>query len=238
MALPKIDHPIFTLELISTGEKIKFRPFTVKEEKIILIAQMSRDMDQIISAIKQVITNCVIEENFDVEKIATFDVEYIFINLRAKSVNNMVSIYLTDNEDEKSYNFEINLDDIKIIRNPEHKNKFTLFNDVGIIMRYPPFDSAVKVMNQGEKKDAITAILEMIGRCIDKVYKGDDLYIAGKDFNLEEAIEFINDSPIESVDTLKEFFDTFPTIEHEVHYTNSLGHERSYKLTGISDFFT
>lgn len=238
MSLPKIKHPTFTLELISSGEKIKYRPFTVKEEKIILVAQASNDINQVIDAMKQVITNCVVEKDFNVEKLATFDIEYLFINLRAKSVSNIVEVVLNDYDDKKNYNFTVDLDKVEVVRNPEHNRKINLHGDVGVVMRYPDYTIASKLLQLDEKAENITPLIEMMAACIEKVYQGEKLSTAGEDFTVEEAIEFINDLPVEAIDKLKEFFDTFPKIEYTINYKNSLGNERSYTLSGISDFFT
>ena len=238
MALPKIKHPTFTLELISTGKKIRYRPFTVKEEKIILIAQMSNEYPQILDAIKQVITNCVMDKDFDINTLATFDIEYFFINLRSKSVNNIVDVVLRDLEDEKDYNFKVNLDEIKILRKPEHTNKIQLNDGLGVILNYPNFDSAAGIFSTQIDADNITPMLEMIAKCIYKIYDEEKLFVAGTDFTPEDAMNFINDLPVESIDKFREFFDTFPEIEYTINYTNSLGNERSYRLSGINSFFT
>ena len=238
MALPKIKHPTFSLELISNGKTVRYRPFTVKEEKILLVAQLSNDHKQVNEAIKQVVTNCVVDLNFDVDSLATFDVEYFFINLRSKSVNNVVDIYLKDLEDEKQYNFKVNLDDIKIVRKPNHDKKIHLYDELGVVMKYPNYTIGAEMFVKDGSIDDVTALLEMIAKCIDTIYDGDKIYTAGEDFDSVEAITFVNDLPIEAVDKFKDFFDTFPEIEYVINYTNSLGNERSYKLSGINDFFT
>lgn len=238
MALPKVKHPLFTLELISTGEKIKYRPFTVKEEKIILAAQMSKDVSHVVDAVKQVINNCVIQDKFDVEKLASFDIEYLFLNLRSKSVNNIVEIIVTDGEDKKDYKFEINLDDIKPKKNPDHKKKIELLENLGVVMRYPGFESIQKISNLASDTEGMDGLFEMIGGCIEQIYDGDKLYVVGEDFNQNEVMEFIYDLPVECNDKLRAFFDTFPTIEHTINYKNSLGNERSYTVKGIYNFFT
>lgn len=236
MALPKINHPTFSLELISNGKSIRYRPFTVKEEKILLVAQSSEDRQQIVQAIRQVIANCVIDTDFDVDKISSFDMEYIFINLRSKSVNNIVEIILRDNEDGKDYNFEINLDDIKIVKKENHSKKIQINDELGVVMRYPNFNEANMFLTE-EDSDQVAVMLKMISKCIDLVYEGEKLYKAGEDFSEEEAFKFVNDLPLDSTDKFREFFDNFPEIEYLVEYKNSLGNDRTYKLNGISSFF-
>jgi len=237
MALPKINHPTFSLELISSGKTIRYRPFTVKEEKILLVAQSSQDRTQIIEAIRQVISMCVINEDFDVNKIPSFDLEYIFINLRSKSVNNIVEIVLRDNEDEKDYTFEVNLDEIKIVKKENHTKKIQIMDDLGIVMRYPNFNEANMLFDDSDDEDYVTSMLKMISRCIDVIYQGEKLYKAGEDFTEEEAFNFINELPVDSSDKFREFFDNFPEIEYVIEYKNSLGNDRTYKLTGINSFF-
>jgi len=237
MALPKIEHPTFTLELISTGKKIKYRPFTVKEEKIILVAQASKDLEQIVDAMKQVILNCVVEKNFDVDKLATFDIEYLFLNLRSKSVSNEVNITLQDYEDKKNYDFTVNLDEVKIVHDVKHNKKIELMNGIGVIMRYPNYEITSKLTKIDRNSENIVPLLEMIAACIEQVYQDDKFSVAEKDFTLEEAIDFITSLPVSEFDKFKDFFDTFPKIEYTINYKNSLGNERSYTLSGIADFF-
>ena len=236
MALPKINHPTFSLELISNGKTIRYRPFTVKEEKILLVAQSSEDRHQIIEAIRQVIANCVINTDFDVDKISSFDMEYIFINLRSKSVNNVVDVVLKDNEDGKDYNFQINLDEIKIVKKENHNKKIQINDELGVVMRYPNFNEANMFLTE-ENSDQIAVMLKMISKCIDLVYEGEKLYKAGEDFSEEEALQFVNELPLDSTDKFREFFDNFPEIEYVIEYKNSLGNDRSYRLNGVSSFF-
>jgi len=237
MALPKINHPTFSLELISTGKTIRFRPFTVKEEKILLVAQSSEDRAQVVESIKQVVTNCVVDEKFDVNKIASFDLEYIFINLRSKSVNNIVGITLKDNEDQKEYTFDVNLDEVKIVNKENHNKKISIMDDLGVVMRYPNFDESNMIFKNHEDSDPVTDMIKMISQCMDVIYQGERLYKADEDFDKAEALAFINDLPIESIDKFKDFFDNFPEIEYVINYKNSLGNDRSYRLTGINSFF-
>lgn len=236
MALPKINHPTFSLELISNGKTIRYKPFTVKEEKILLVAQSSEDRQQIVDAIRQVISNCVIDTDFDVDKISSFDMEYIFINLRSKSVNNIVDIVLRDNEDGKDYNFQINLDEIKVVKKENHSKKIQITDDLGVIMRYPNYRESNLFLTE-EDTDQVTVMLKMISKCIDVVYQGERLYKVEEDFTEEEALQFVNDLPLDSTDKFREFFDNFPEIEYVIEYKNSLGNDRSYKLNGISSFF-
>jgi len=238
MALPKIKHPTFTCKLVSTNKTVKYRPFTVKEEKILLVAQLANEVDQAIEAIKQVISNCVIDPDFDVSKLATFDVELLFINLRAKSVSNILDMTLKDYEDEKEYMFEVDLDKIEVVNNPKHTNKFKIADNIGITMKYPTFEMGARVEARQQNPNDIGLLIDLIAECVDVVYEGEKLYVAGTDFTQEEILEFVYDIPPEKLDEISEFFVTFPTIEYTIKYKNSLDHERSYTLRGLSDFFT
>jgi hypothetical protein len=183
------------------------------------------------------VTNCVVDEKFDVNKIASFDLEYIFINLRSKSVNNIVGITLKDNEDQKEYTFDVNLDEVKIVNKENHNKKISVMDDIGVVMRYPNFDESNMIFQNHEDLDPVADMIKMISQCMDVIYQGERLYKADEDFDKAEALAFINDLPIESIDKFKDFFDNFPEIEYVINYKNSLGNDRSYRLTGINSFF-
>jgi hypothetical protein len=176
-------------------------------------------------------------EKFDVNKIPSFDLEYIFINLRSKSVNNIVGITLKDNEDQKEYTFDVNLDEVKIVNKENHNKKISIMDDLGVVMRYPNFDESNMIFQNHEDSDPVTDMIKMISQCMDVIYQGERLYKAEEDFDKTEALAFINDLPIESIDKFKDFFDNFPEIEYVINYKNSLGNDRSYRLTGINSFF-
>lgn len=234
MTLPRINHPIFTHELISTGKKIKFRPFTVKEEKILLVAQLSGETNQINDAIIQVINGCVIDTDFDGDKLPIFDVEYLFLNLRSKSVNNIVDMTIVDYEDKNKYSFEVNLDELQIIKDPKHTKNIKLTDELGLIMKYPNFKHTMSLL---DKKKEIDPLIELISDCVEKVYEGEKLYVAGSEFTREEIIEFINDLPGPALKKIKSFFDTLPIVQYVIEYENSLGNQRRHVLRGLYDFF-
>lgn len=250
MPLPKIDHPTFPVIIPSSKKKIRLRPYTVKEEKILLAAQASDDNDETIHAVKQVVQNCVVGD-FDVESAPIFDVEYLFIKLRSISVSSIVELTYTDPEEvddkgrPRKYDFEVNLDDVQVRFLPEHKSKIDFGNNVGCVMRYPSFDTMNRVtehlvasLNEPTNEVALEALFMIYAESIDTVYDEDKIYKAGVDFDMTEMQDFINSLSGKSLSDIQQFFETIPTVYYEIVYTNSKGESKTIPLTGITDFFT
>lgn len=231
MSLPKISLPLFELKIPSSGEKIKYRPFTVKEEKILLIAQESKEIDQIILSIKQIINNCV--ENIDVEKLAMFDLEYILINIRAKSVNNMLTFAILDPDTEERVELELDIESIELKKDPKHTNKIKFENDGLIVMRYPAINE-VKLFT--ENRGNSSKIFEIMVSCIEKIVLGEEVYNTS-DFSPKELEEWIDDLDSKVIKELEEFFDTIPTLRYEKTYTNKDGDEKTFVVEGMETFF-
>jgi len=233
-ALPKISFPVFSLKLPSTGEEINYRPFLVKEEKLLLMAQSAEDPKEIVNAIKQVINNCIITEGVDVNELCTFDLEYLFIKIRAKSVNNVISVTYRDLEDDKRYTVDINLDEIEVKFDPNHTNKIEVNKELGIIMKYPRVDIANQIRELNGEMDLFFKILKA---SIDKIYDSENVYEA-KDYDEEQLDSFLQDLDVNTFKRIQDFFNTMPKIHHEVKYTNSLGNEKTITLNTLTDFFT
>jgi hypothetical protein len=219
MALPKLSHPTFDLTLPSTRQEIKIRPFLVREEKILLIAQQTEEPREVINAIKQVINNCVITEGFDIESLTTFDLEYVFIKLRARSVNNIIKLTYKDNEDDRNYTVDCNLDEVQVIFNPNHNNHIKVTDNISIVMKYPQARLMQSIDPDLSEQEVF---FELISHCIDTIVDGAESYL-------------VSEVPKEEV---QEFFQTMPRINHELKYTNSLGNERVIILDNLNDFFT
>lgn len=234
MSLPKLSFPTFELTLPSTKQVVKYRPFLVKEEKILLIAQSSEDPSQILNAVKQVLNNCIISEDIDVNSLTTFDIEYMFIKIRAKSVNNIINLTYKDNEDDQKYTFEVDLDEIEVKEFPGHTNKVALENNDYVLLKYPGPDIAKAVLDSAEEADVF---FKIIVNCIDKIFIGGVEYDASK-YSEEELDEFLQSLNVSTFKNFQEFFDTMPRLYHELKYTNSNGNERVIKLTNLNDFFT
>ena len=233
MPLPKINHPVYEFNIPSTGKKESFRPFLVKEEKLLLIAKASEDQADIFRAMVQVINNCSVNPKFAVEKLTVFDLEYLFLQLRAVSVSNISKVSYRDNEDGEIYDFEIDLKSIQV-KFPENVNKkIQITDDVGIVMRYPP---AAIFNDENYFKSGDNAYYELVVRCIDKIYSGEDVYNIA-DYSAKEIEEFLDDCGISTFEKIQEFMMNTPSLYHELNYTNKMGNPRTIKMTSLSDFF-
>ena len=233
MALPKLKYPIFELEVPSTKKTYKFRPFLVSEEKILLMAQQSGDLKEIILGLKQVIGNCCQDEEFDADRLATFDIEYLFLKLRSRSVSNTAKVYLTDNEDGKEYSFDVDLDSVTMMTYPGHSPKVQLNDEISLILKYPTTQmiDAIATM-QVETK----AFFEVMKYCIEFVLEGDKISVFA-DASEEERDEFVQSIDISTFTKITQFFETMPKMHYEISYKNSLGHDRKAVLRNLNDFF-
>lgn len=232
MPLPKIDQPLFDMIIPSSGKKITYRPFLVKEEKILLIAQQSGNDSEIIRAIKQILINC-IQDDLDLDTLTIFDLEYAFLKLRAKSVNNVVKLAYRDTEDDEVYNFELDLDTIEIEMPEGINSKIEISDSVGMTMKYP---SASITDSMGEFDNEVDLMTFFIVNCIDTIYDEDTVYIAD-DFSEEEISEFLDGLDVKTFEKIREFFENVPRLYHKIEYTNNIGSERSIELTSLKDFF-
>jgi hypothetical protein len=241
MALPKIKIPLFDVTIPSTKKDAKFRPFLVKEEKILLIAQSGGSKREMVNSLKQVINNCVTMldgTDVDVDALTTFDLEYIFLKIRSKSVENVVKLKYLDHEDEKEYEFEVRLDDIAIKYSPDHSNKVKINDDIGIVLRYPTA-SIINTFDKEEDEDlSETEIsIAMVKHCIDKIYDKEQVYLVSE-CAPGELDEFIDSMNVKAFEGIQKFFESMPTMYHKIEYTNSKGTARVIELTTLDDFFT
>lgn len=233
MPLPKLKHPIFELTVPSTQKSYRFRPFLVAEEKILLMAQQSGDLKEIILALKQVIGNCCQDLSFDSDALATFDIEYLFLKLRSRSVSNTAKVYLTDREDNKEYSFDIDLEKVEMKTNPEHSAKIALTDEISVVLKYPTTQmiDAIAAM-QVETK----AFFEVMKYCIDFVVENDKIS-KFSDAPEEERDEFVQSIDISGFTKITKFFETMPKMHYEIEYKNSLGNDRRAVLRNLNDFF-
>jgi len=230
--LPKIQDILYEVTIPSTGAKVKVRPFRVQEEKLLLSAATTKETKFIVDTIKQVIRNCIVTEPFDVDALAMFDIEFLFITLRAKSVNNIIPLEVT--EDGVTYKGEINIDEMKVIRSPEHTNKIMVTGDVGVIMKYPSLDF-MELFSDGNESEQ--NVFSVIVACIEKIFDNDGLYVRGDDFDDKAADEFISSLPGSAMKKLMGFFETMPVVKADVVLKSSDGSEKSFELKGLQSFF-
>jgi hypothetical protein len=234
MGLPKIDLPLFDIEIPSTGKRVKYRPFTVKEEKILLIAQESKDIDQIILAIKQIINNCVI--SVDVNKLAMFDLEYMLINIRAQSVNNEIQFSINDPDTKERIDLTVDISEIRVIHKEDHKQLIKVNDDVHIKMRYPTINELSGIIKSIKSKDKFEDLFNIMISCIENVIEGDSVLVL-KDFSDEEVAEFVNSFTTNQIDQIKNFFETMPALRYEAKYKNSNGDDKTFIIEGMETFF-
>jgi|TARA_R100000951_G_scaffold18426_1_gene14772 hypothetical protein len=232
MALPKIQQPLFELKLPICGKRIKFRPFLVKEEKILLVGKEADSKQQML-ALKQLLKAVVQEpKNFNPTDLILADMEYLFINLRARSVQNIVELKYRDKEDGKVYDFSVNLDELEPEIDPNHKNTIDLDGNIGIKLREPTI-GLLEELDIGQA-DLNDNVYELLAGCIEQVYDSEQVY---DEFTKEEAIEFITSLDINMFTKIKDFFDTLPKLTHTFEYVNSSGNNRKIVLQGLQDFF-
>ena len=232
--LPKIDYPLYSFKIPSLGTTHKFRPFLVKEEKLLLMAKQSENPTDILSAIKQIVDNCLVDDKLDTNKLAIFDLEYLFLKIRSVSVDNIVKVAYKDFEDEKIYDFEIDLGQIEV-KFPEKIDPVVKITETsGIVMKYPSAQlySDEEFLNLDKEY-----MFELIIRCIDKIFSGDEVYEASN-YTGAELSEFLENLNVKVFEQIQAFLLNIPKIEHEIEYKNSLGNDRKVVLNSLNDFFT
>ena len=236
MALPKINTPTYELVVPSTNEKIKYRPFLVKEEKILLIAMESNENNQILQAVKDIVLECTFNK-LDLGDMPMFDVEYIFLQIRGKSVGEVSKLSLLCQDDGETYaNVEVDLNDINVEVSENHTNKIELTDEMGIIMKYPTLDA---FNNTGISEINSKNMLDVISSCILQIYdkKGEEVFDA-KDQTTEELTNFIGDLNSKQFKDLQNFFETMPKLQHTVIVKNPKTEvENKVVLQGLNDFF-
>jgi hypothetical protein len=235
MALPKVNTPTYELVVPSTDEKVKFRPFLVKEEKILLIAMEAQEQSGILNAVKDIVKSCTFDK-FDVNRAPIFDIEYIFLNIRAKSVGEVSTVNLRCPDDNETFvQTEIDLTTVDVQITEGHTNKIELTDEMGMIMQYPTLDSftdSTTVINASN-------MLDVIASCVSQIYdkKGEDVYDA-KDSTKQEIIDFLESLNSKQFLEIQKFFDTMPKLTHTVNIENPETKVKSdITLTGLNDFF-
>jgi hypothetical protein len=235
MALPKLTHPMFDVVIPSSKKKIKIRPMLVKEEKILLMAKTSDDPSDILSAVKQVVNNCVVDSDVDIEKLALFDVEYIFIKIRSYSVSNISKVSYRDNEDGKVYDFDVDLDKVEVVFPEKLDTNFSITDTMGVIMKYP--QASLYSDKEFLQSPAEEILDNLILNCIDKIYDGDTM-VDPKSYPKEELKDFVENIDVNTYDKLRKFFNSLPTLQYKITYKNENGNERNIELNSLTDFFT
>ena len=243
MALPINTSPMYTVEVPSTKESIKFRPSLVKEEKALLIAQHSENAQTMIDTLKEVIKSCT-NGKVNADTLATFDLEYLFMNLRARSVEEVVNLKYKCNNTVKndkgedtvcngSFDYDVNLLEIEPTRHAEHESKFMLNDRIGISLRYPTFEMVQKYEQMEENEIMVNILID----CIDFLYDDDQIYHA-KDSSRKELEEFVDSMQQKDLEKIKVFFDTMPELKKDIHFKcPKCGYEEDIVVRGMQNFF-
>ena len=236
MALPKLEVPIYELTVPSTDEKIKYRPFLIKEEKILLIAMESGESEDVIQAVKQIVSECTFNK-LKLGNMPMFDVEYLFLQIRSKSVGEVSKLKILCKDDGETYaNVEVDLTEIEVQVSDDHTNKIELTDEMGVIMRYPTIDS---FSTAGISDITADNMLDVIVACIDKIYdkKGEEVYDS-KDSSKKELMDFVEQMNTQQFQDVQAFFDSMPKLRHEITVVNpKTKKENIVALSGLNDFF-
>ena len=238
MPLPKIATPTYELVLPSTEQTIQFRPFLVKEEKLLVLALESEDTKQITTAIKAVLKSCVLTKGVKVENLPTFDIEFLFLNIRGKSVGEELEVNIICPDDEETQvTVDVFLDDIQVQKNEEHTNKIQLDENLMMEMKYPSLDQFIKNNFDFNEKNAMDQSFQLIATCIDKIYTEDEVW-ATADCTKKEVNEFLEQMNSGQFKEIEKFFETMPKLSHTIKVTNPKTKvESDVVLEGLASFF-
>ena len=237
MPLPKIATPTYELVLPSTKKTIKYRPFLVKEEKLLVLALETEDQKQITSAVKSVIKNCIQTRGIKVEALPTFDIEFLFLNIRGKSVGEEVEVNIVAPDDGVTQiPVTIDIDDIKVSENPEHNKQIKLNDELMMEMRYPSLDQFIK--NNFDINDSnFDQSFELIATCVDKIFNEEEVW-STDDVSKKEVLEFLEQMNSIQFKKIEKFFETMPKLSHTLKVTNPKTKvESEVVLEGLSSFF-
>ena len=237
MSLPKINTPEYTLHIPSTDEEIKFRPFLVKEEKVLLIAQETGGEQALYHAIKNLVSSCCFGK-VDVDALPLFDIEYIFLQIRAKSVGEIANIAVTcPDDDVTKVNIDVNLSLLKVDMDEKHSPKIQLTDDIGLLMSYPNLADVLSMSNVEEDKNSVEKMFGMMQKCMYQVWQGEETHDA-IDYSNKDKKDFLESLNHEQFEKIQTFFDTMPTVKYVTEVTNPKTKVKSeVTLEGMNSFF-
>ena len=238
MPLPKISAPVYHLILPSTGKEIKYRPFLVREEKLLVLALESEDSKQITEAIKTVLKNCIETRGVKVETLPTFDIEYLFLNIRGKSVGEEIEVnVICPDDEETTVPVKINIDEIEVQKFDGHDKKIKLDDKIYLEMRYPSLDQFIKNNFDFNAADDMDQAFDLIGSCIDKIYTEDEVW-STSDVTKQELQEFLDQMNSSQFKLIEKFFETMPKLSHTIKIKNPKTKvESEVTIEGLTSFF-
>ena len=240
MPLPTVATPTYELKLPSSNKKIKYRPFLVKEEKVLIIALESKSQTEITNAVKDVLKQCILTKDVNVDSLPTFDIEYIFLNIRAKSIGEAIKVLVTCPDDgETEVPVTIYVDEIKVVKSKEHKTDIVLDDNMTLRMKYPSINQFIETnfdMDE-DPKESVNKTFKIISECIDTIYTQEDAWDA-KDYTSKERVEFVEQLNSNQYKEVEKFFSTMPKLSHKIQITNPNTKKKStVVLEGLADFF-
>lgn len=237
MSLPIPSFPVFETELPSTGKKIKYRPFLVREEKVLLLAMEGEDEEEIKTAVKNILKSCILSK-IKIEDLATFDLEYLFLRIRAASAGEDISMRVTCLDDNETVvNVTINLLDVKVHKPEGHTNKIMLDDSLGMVLKYPSVNEFINIALLEKSLDTTDEVMGLLADCVDQIFNDEDVWDA-ESTSKEEIINFIESLTQQQYEKIQNFFDTMPILRHEFKVINpNTGIESTYTLEGLQSFF-
>ena len=240
MPLPTVATPTYELKLPSSNKKIKYRPFLVKEEKVLIIALESKSQTEITNAVKDVLKQCILTKGIDVDELPTFDIEYIFLNIRSKSIGEAIKVLVTCPDDgETEVPVTIYVDEIKVVKSKEHKTDIVLDDNMTLRMKYPSINQFIETNfdTDEDPKESVNKTFKIISECIDTIYTQEDAWDA-KDYTSKERVEFVEQLNSNQYKEVEKFFSTMPKLSHKIQITNPNTKKKStVVLEGLADFF-
>lgn len=237
MSLPIPSFPVFETELPSTGKKIKYRPFLVREEKVLLLAMEGEDEEEIKTAVKNILKSCILSK-IKIEDLATFDLEYLFLRIRAASAGEDISMRVTCLDDNETVvNVTINLLDVKVHKPEGHTNKIMLDDNLGMVLKYPSVNEFINIALLEKSLDTTDEVMGLLADCVDQIFNDEDVWDA-ESTSKEEIINFIENLTQQQYEKIQNFFDTMPILRHQFKVINpNTGVESTYTLEGLQSFF-
>ena len=240
MPLPTVATPTYELKLPSSNKKIKYRPFLVKEEKVLIIALESKSQTEITNAVKDVLKQCILTKDVNIDALPTFDIEYIFLNIRSKSIGEAINVRVKCPDDgETEVPVTVYVDEIKVVKSKEHKTDIVLDDNMTLRMKYPSINQFIETNfdTDEDPKESVNKTFKIISECIDTIYTQEDAWDA-KDYTPEERVEFVEQLNSKQYKEVEKFFSTMPKLSHKIEITNpNTKKKSSVVLEGLADFF-
>ena len=240
MPLPTIETPTYELKLHSSNKKVRYRPFLVKEEKVLIIALESKDQMEITNAVKEVLKKCILTKGIDVDSLPTFDIEYLFLNIRAKSIGEDIKLTVTCPDDgETKVPVTIYVDEIKVIKPKGHTKDIKLDDKLTLRMKYPSLDQFIEnnFNTEDEEESMVNKTFKVVADCMDTIFTGEDAWEA-KDYTPQERMDFVEQLSSNQYKKVEKFFSTMPKLSHTIEVVNPNTKEKgSVVLEGLADFF-